>query len=56
MLNPNDKIRMTKDMVYSLFLDKKILPGLVLSCVLECIVACQKTAIFHYGNSYGCFE
>jgi hypothetical protein len=56
VLNPNDKIRMTKDMVYSLFLDKKILPGLVLSCVLECIVACQKTAIFHYGNSYGCFE
>lgn len=56
ILNENDKFRLTSDMVLSLFMERLILPGSVLSCTLECIVACQGSRVFHYGNTYGCFE
>lgn len=52
----DDRLRVPSDMLLSLFKGKKLLPGSVLSCLLESIVACQGNKVFHYGNTYGYFE
>lgn len=52
----DDRLRLSSDMLLSLFREKKLLPGSVLSCLLESIVACRGNKVFHYGNTYGHFE
>ena len=52
----DDRLRLPSDMLLLLFRGKKLLPGSVLSCLLESIVACRGNRVFHYGNTYGYFE
>lgn len=54
--NEDDRLRLPSDMLLSLFKGKELLPGSVLSCLLESIVAYQGNKVFHYGNTYGYFE
>lgn len=51
-----DRLRLSSEMLLSLIKEKKLLPGSVLSCIIESIVACQGDRVFHYGNTYGYFE
>lgn len=52
----DDRHRMSSEMLLSLIKEKKLLPGSVLSCLMESIVACQGNRVFHYGNTYGYFK
>lgn len=52
----DDRLRLPSDILRSLLKRKQLLPGSVLSCLLESIAACQGNRVFHYGNTYGYFE
>lgn len=52
----SDRYRMSSEMLFSLIKGKKLLPGSVLSCLIESVVACQGNRVFHYGNTYGYFK
>lgn len=52
----DNRLRLSSDILLSLFRKKKLLPGSVFSCLLESIVACRGDRVFHYGNTYGYFE
>lgn len=51
-----DRLRIPSNELLSMFRQKKLLPGSVISCLLESIVAQQGKRVFHYGNTYGYFE
>lgn len=51
-----DRFKISSNQILSMFGQKKLLPGSVLSCLLESIVVQRGNRIFHYGNTYGYFE
>lgn len=52
----SDRLRVSSDLFLSLFRSKCVLPGCVFSCLLESVVACNGSRVFHFGNAYGYFE